>query len=246
MLIAGTPAHVDEVAAVLRREPWLGYDVVGALTPAADLSEETSTGIPVLGNTDEATSIARHAGVDVIFFAGGSLGSGTQMRKVVWDLEHQDVQVVVAPSVTDISGERIRVRPVGGLPLMHIDPPTATDASRWGKRLFDVVGSLCAAPPVRAPAPRDQPAGSRRTTAARSSSGRPGSVGTAREFGCFKFRTMVTDAEDLLARLHAEQGYEAGLFKMKDDPRITKPGQVAAPLLPRRAAAADQRRSSAT
>ena len=36
---------------------------------------------------------------------------------------------------------------------------------------------------------------------------------------------MVTDAEARLAELHAEQGYATGLFKMKDDPRITKPGK---------------------
>ena len=52
---------------------------------------------------------------------------------------------------------------------------------------------------------------------------------------------MVTNAEELLAELHEEQGYEGGLFKMKDDPRITTPGQVDAPLLRRRAAPAVQR-----
>ena len=46
-----------------------------------------------------------------------------------------------------------------------------------------------------------------------------------REFACLKFRTMVLDAEALLARLHQEQGYEGGLFKMEDDPRITRPGR---------------------
>ena len=35
---------------------------------------------------------------------------------------------------------------------------------------------------------------------------------------------MVTNAEELLAELHEQQGYEGGLFKMDNDPRITKPG----------------------
>ena len=38
--------HVDEIAAVLHREPWLGYDVVGALLPAVELREETDAGLP--------------------------------------------------------------------------------------------------------------------------------------------------------------------------------------------------------
>src|SRR6478752_8585876 len=33
VLISGSPGHVDDVAAVLERETWLGYRIVGALTP---------------------------------------------------------------------------------------------------------------------------------------------------------------------------------------------------------------------
>ena len=45
-------------------------------------------------------------------------------------------------------------------------------------------------------------------------------------FGCWKFRTMVIDAESQLAQLHEELGVEAGVFaKIKGDPRITPPGR---------------------
>ena len=141
VLIAGSRSHVDEIAAVLRRETWLGYEVVGALTPEYDVAEETASGVPVLGNTTDATHMVGAARADVIFFAGGSVGASSQFRNSLWELERHDVQVIVAPSVTDISGERINIRPVAGLPLIHIDPPTWSDASRWGKRTFDLVGS---------------------------------------------------------------------------------------------------------
>jgi lipopolysaccharide/colanic/teichoic acid biosynthesis glycosyltransferase len=36
---------------------------------------------------------------------------------------------------------------------------------------------------------------------------------------------MVVDAEDRLAELHARTSYHDGLFKMEDDPRITRPGR---------------------
>ncbi|WP_170867227.1 sugar transferase [Nocardioides lianchengensis] len=225
VLIAGSPSHIDEIAGVLRRESWLGYQVVGCLTPAYDLTEETRLGVPVLGNSDEATSVVLASGADIIFFAGGALGSANQMRKVVWDLEHHDVQVVVAPSVTDISSERVRVRPVGGLPLMHIDPPAWSDASRWGKRLFDFAGSLgliLAFSPLMLIAAIQIKLFDRGPVLFRQT--RIGKDGA--EFSCLKFRTMVTNAEELLAKLHAEQGYENGLFKMKDDPRITRPGKL--------------------
>ena len=49
VVIAGTPSHVDEVARVLRRETWLGYDVVGALVPSANITPATRDGVPVIG-----------------------------------------------------------------------------------------------------------------------------------------------------------------------------------------------------
>ncbi|MBC2962289.1 sugar transferase [Nocardioides deserti] len=224
VLIAGSPAHVDEIAAVLGRERWLGYRVVGAVTPSHYLEEETRAGIPVLGNSDDITSVVLESGADVVFIAGGALASATQMRRLAWDLEHERVQLVVAPSVTDVSSERIRVRPVGGLPLMHIDPPRATDASRWGKRLFDVVGSaglIVAFSPLFVLAALQIKLHDRGPVLFKQT--RVGQDG--RQFPCLKFRTMVVDAEQRLKDLHAQQGYEAGLFKMKDDPRVTKPGR---------------------
>lgn len=223
VLIAGSRSHVDEVAAVLRRESWLGYQVIGALTPEHDLAEETATGVPVVGNADEVTSLAVAMRADVIFFAGGSVGASSQLRKALWDLERHNIQVVVAPSVSDISGERIKIRPVGGLPLIHIDPPTWTDASRWGKRTFDVVGSiiliLAFAPLLAFAALRVWMHDRGPVFFHQTRTGRNGE-----EFACHKFRTMIVNAEARLGELHAQVGYTGGLFKMDCDPRVTAPG----------------------
>ncbi len=224
VVISGLPSHVDEVAAVLARESWLGYHVVGALTPEANHLEETPGGVPVVGTCETATSVTQDLGVEVIFFASGALTSSTQLRRIAWDLEKENVQVVVAPSVTDVSGERVRIRPVGGLPLMHIDPPRATDASRLGKRLFDLVGSaalILAFSPVFLVAFLSIRLHDRGHALFRQTRiGRDGEP-----FTCFKFRTMVTDAEARIAQLQQELGHSALLFKMKEDPRITKPGK---------------------
>src|SRR3954466_1728916 len=50
VLIAGNEGHVDEIASVLRRETWLGYNVVGALTPEPGERTVTHSGIPLLGS----------------------------------------------------------------------------------------------------------------------------------------------------------------------------------------------------
>ncbi|MXG89970.1 exopolysaccharide biosynthesis polyprenyl glycosylphosphotransferase [Nocardioides sp. YIM 123512] len=225
VIIAGAPANVDEISRVLSRESWLGYRVHGAIVPASYAAVETASGVPVLGTTDDAIEVLTEANADIVFVAGGALDGPDQMRELVYDLEHRQIQVIVAPSVTDVARERIRVRPVGGLPLVHIDPPRHTLAARRAKRVFDVAVTsailLLAAPTMLAIATwvklHDRgPVFFRQTR-----TGRHGE-----EFSCLKFRTMVTDAEARLARLQAEQGFEGGLFKMKDDPRITSPGKL--------------------
>ena len=224
VLISGRPDHIDEVGRVLQRERWLGYEIVGALTPPVHLDEETDSGIPVFGNTDDLVKYCTTGEVDTVFLADGALTSSGQMRQIVWDLEHEGVQVVVAPSIANVSRERVRIRPVGGLPLVHIDPPSAAQATRWGKRIFDIAGAfvlIVLSAPVflwSALAIKLHDGGPvlfRQT--------RIGQNG--REFPCLKFRSMVPDAERRLSELHEDSGYTTGLFKMKQDPRITRPGR---------------------
>ncbi|MDP3890634.1 sugar transferase [Nocardioides sp.] len=234
VLIAGSPSHVDEIAAVLRRESWLGYDVIGALMPKGAATQLTASGIPVLGTADQVTSVVDASGADVIFIAGGAHDSPTQLRRMAWDLEQHSVQVVVAPSVTDVSRERIAVRPVAGLPLVHLEGPRWMHATRWAKRSFDLLGTLglivAFSPLLAFLAARIKLHDRGPVLFEQTRVGRDG-----KEFSCLKFRTMVPNAEQLLAQLETEAQSSmrvpeprrsvSVLFKMKDDPRITRPGR---------------------
>jgi exopolysaccharide biosynthesis polyprenyl glycosylphosphotransferase len=222
-LIIGGADHVDSVASVFDRETWLGYDILGAVVPAA-ASAETAGGVRVVGDVVEAAALVRAYNADVVFVVGGAFDAPLAMRNLVWDLESDNVQVIMAPGVTDVSSERIRVRPVAGLPLLHLDRPRSQDALRWAKRTFDIIGSatvLALVSPLmlwtawQIKRYDGGPVLFRQTRV-----GRDGDY-----FTCLKFRSMVVDAEGDLAELHSEVGYEDGLFKMQRDPRITKPGQ---------------------
>ena len=224
VLICGDAAHVDDIAGVLRRDTWLGYHVLGAVLPTGDTPLTTGTGVPVLGaSADLATTVAAHD-ADVVFFAGGAVTSAQDMRTTTWDLERMGVGVVLAPSLTDISAQRVTIRPVGGLPLIHVDPPTWADASRWGKRAFDLLGSatllLLFAPllvlvALTVKLDDGGPVLFRQTRVGRS----------GRRFDCLKIRSMVVDAEARLAALQTESDFGGGLFKMQHDPRVTRPGR---------------------
>ncbi len=223
VVLVGNVDAIDSIAIVLQRETWLGYEVLGAMTPAHDLTVETPHGVPVVGNLDDAAALAPTMGADLVFFAEGGLASNSHMRAVMWELEHHDVHVVVAPSVTDISSERVKVRPVGGLPLIHLGKPRTLHALSAAKRAFDVVaaaGLIVCALPLLAVAALQVKVHDRGPVLFRQR--RVGQGGAT--FDCFKLRTMVVDAETRLAALHAETGHDEGLFKMKQDPRVTGPG----------------------
>ena len=224
VVIIGGAAHVDEIAAVLNRERRLGYWVVGALIPGGSDGQRTPSGIPILGDARDPEAVAGVDGLDVLFFTGGSDRKASDLRQIVWGLEKRSIQLVMAPSITDMSSERVRIRPVGGLPLVHLEAPRWADATRSAKRAFDLVGSslliLVGSPLLLLAALRIKlhdrgPVFFRQT--------RVGQDG--REFGCLKFRTMVPDAETLVVEMQDDLGVDALLFKLKDDPRITKPGR---------------------
>ncbi len=224
VVIAGAEGHVDEIASVLGREKWLGYSVIGALTPEPGDRLATGSGIPLLGSSRSIAEVAIEADADVVFLAGGAFSSSTEMRRMAWDLEGEDIAVVIAPSVTDVSSERVSVRPVGGMPLIHLEKPRSAEAVRRAKRTFDIVCTLglfiLFAPVFAFTAFRVWKHDGGPVLFRQTRIGRDG-----KDFRCWKFRTMVNNAEDLLPELQAQQGYEGGLFKMEDDPRVTPPGK---------------------
>jgi len=222
IVVAGGSGHVDAIAKVLRRETWLGYRVVGAVT--ADKVRTTPGGLPVLGAIGDTVDVIEKHDVATVIFAEGSFSSPADFRRMAWELEEQDIHMIVVPALTDVSAQRLDVRPVAGLPLVDVDRPQAIEAARWIKRTWDIIGSavllLLAAPVMGLVALAIKledkgPVIFRQT--------RVGLKGES--FECLKFRSMATDAEARLAALMAENEGAGPLFKMTHDPRITRTGR---------------------
>ena len=67
-----------------------------------------------------------------------------------------------------------------------------------------------------------------------------------RPFTMLKFRTMRRGADAEVAELRAERGVSDVMFKLRDDPRVTTVGRLAAEVLDRRAARSSSTWSAAT
>ncbi|AXK46869.1 sugar transferase [Brachybacterium saurashtrense] len=227
VLAVGSLAHVDGIARTLQRERWLGYDVIGALTPAGRPGTRSRAGIPVLGSEEDVLRIAELERPGVLLFAAGAFTSAEEFRRTAWKLEHKDIRVIVVPALSEIAADRIRMRPVAGLPLVHMDLPRSRAALKWTKRAFDVAASavllvllapVLAAISLRIRAEDGGPVIFRQNRVGREGEG----------FEMLKFRTMVTDAEavqvEMAERVMQDRG-NAVMFKMRNDPRITPPGR---------------------
>lgn len=223
VLVAGDSSHVDDVVAVLARERWLGYSVVGALV-ADSSDDETKGGVPVFGKPDDAVTVIRATGANGVIFAEGSFQRGQHFNELARQLEDEQAQMMVVPALTDVSAERMDIRPVAGMPIVYIERPQAQAARQFRKRAFDLVGSsvlivlfspvlLAVALAVRLSSPG--PVLFKQVRAGLK--GQP--------FKCFKFRSMVVDAEAKLAELRAKNEADGVLFKMANDPRVTSVGR---------------------
>ena len=146
------------------------------------------------------------------------------MQSLCWELDELDVRLFVAPGLVDVSGPRVLMRPLAGLPLLHISRPQYKSAVRLWKGISDKLGAaalLLALSPVLltvAVAIKFDSRGPVFYRAAR--------VGYQNEpFRMWKFRSMVIDADARRAALTGTDDGNGVLFKMKDDPRVTRVGK---------------------
>lgn len=228
VIAVGPLSHVDGIARVLGREGWLGYDVIGALTPEGDPRRRSAQDIPVLGHEEDLLEIIHREQPGVLLFTAGATGTAEQFRRTAWKLEDHAIDVIVAPAMTDIAPDRVELRPVAGLPLVHMDRPRAQDSLRWTKRAFDVVASglglLLIAPLMLVIAGIVKVHDGGPVLFRQQRVGRNGET-----FEFLKFRSMVTNAEEVLEEIRRTGAQDKGndiLFKMRHDPRVTGPGRI--------------------
>lgn len=226
VLLVGSRVSVTAIARDLARSSSAGYLVVGACIPGEDIAGYLDGGkIPVSGNLNQLQHVMEAINADTVVVTSSDELSPERIRELSWSLEPGRQHLVLAPSLTDISGPRIHVRPVAGLPLVHVETPRYEGSKRFTKRAFDLVfsGLLIV---VLSPFFALVAIGVRVTTAGQVlfRQERVGLHGA--HFEMLKFRSMVVDAEQRLAEVQEATRSEgnAVLFKMKNDPRVTPIG----------------------
>jgi exopolysaccharide biosynthesis polyprenyl glycosylphosphotransferase len=162
--------------------------------------------------------------VDVVAVAADPELAGYTLRKLSWALEQRGVELIVSPGIVEVAGPRISIRPVAGLSLLHLERPSVSGGPHLLKSIFDrVVGCLlllAIAPILLVTAVLIKLTSRGPVLFRQTRVGRGGE-----QFSMLKFRTMVADAEARKAELAVLNEGNGVLFKLRDDPRVTKVGK---------------------
>jgi exopolysaccharide biosynthesis polyprenyl glycosylphosphotransferase len=221
VLVLGHANAVAQVTRQLHRKYHHGLQVIGAWVPGAAQIVD----VPVFGALGAAANSAAAAGADTVMVLTCPELDGPMLRRLAWELERDDIDLIVSSSLVDTAGDRITVRPVDGLPMMHVEHPRLIGGRRLVKAAFDV--SLAALllvllSPVFAAIALIIKFNSRGPVFFRQVRvGRGGEM-----FRMYKFRTMHTGAEQRLRHMHAQNEFGGVLFKIREDPRVTRPGRL--------------------
>jgi exopolysaccharide biosynthesis polyprenyl glycosylphosphotransferase len=223
VVVVGHPPVIEDIVRLLRRESYHGLSVVAACVVGGAIDDSVIAGVPVLGGLDSVVQVVGSVDADTVAVLACPEMAGDGLRRLAWDLEKTGTELCVAPALLDVAGPRTTIRPVAGLPLLHMDHPEFTGGRRIIKEAFDRVAALAgliiAAPVLALLAliirlDDGGPALFRQTRV-----GKDGS-----NFSVCKFRTMVLDAESRKAELAEHNQQQGPLFKIKNDPRITRAG----------------------
>jgi exopolysaccharide biosynthesis polyprenyl glycosylphosphotransferase len=217
-VLVGTGKHVADVAHALSDAPHSPIEVVGFLSSKA----LPGNGLRALGSLEDLDKVLGSERIDEVIITDPDFPQVAAVELV--DQCHQrGVRVRLAPSTMEILIHRAEFVPGQSVPLFELGPPVFEGVDFALKRAFDLIGAtimLALLSPLLlalAIAVRVSSRGPILYHSTRRGIGQ-------RPFPCLKFRTMHTDAEEQQADLEELNEATGALFKIREDPRLTRVG----------------------
>jgi exopolysaccharide biosynthesis polyprenyl glycosylphosphotransferase len=216
VVIIGAGSVGKELARQFEANKLLGYQFKGFLdrNQAADPR--------VLGNVEDLPRVARSEFLDEIFI---TIPSDRELvKQITVEARMQRLDVKVIPELYDGLCWNAPIEHVGEFPVMELHWRSLPILGLFVKRFSDIVLSLLALvllSPILAVIAMAVMVDSKGPALYKSL--RIGKKG--RPFTCFKFRTMVANADDLKDSLRSRNERSGPFFKINEDPRVTKLGK---------------------
>jgi exopolysaccharide biosynthesis polyprenyl glycosylphosphotransferase len=220
VLVVGGRSLAAFLVEKIGARPELGYRVVGALD---DQEPTMNLGCDILGRVEDLEAVLRAQDVGRVFIAHPVL-SHTQLLEVIDTCERLDVKLAMVPPTYDLMINHRDFEEVDGVPLVSVNEKEVRRLRDVTKRVFDIVSAsvlmalffplwLLAALLIKLEDGGEVIFSQQRV-------GKDGRV-----FSMLKFRTMVANAEALLPELVDLDELSQPVFKLDNDPRITRAGR---------------------
>lgn len=225
MLIITTSERVKEVVHNIIKEKIWDLWVTGIIVVDKDMVGQQINDIPVVANRSTMFEYAVREVVDEVFILMPE-GPDLQIQKLVKKFEEMGITVNLNIRLYELDvNSRVKyLNKIGGYPTITFAQRDMTILMIFVKRMFDVVGgivgliftgiiTLILGPMIKLESPGPLFFSQKRV-------GRNGRI-----FKIYKFRSMYADAEERKKELMEQNEMDGLMFKMTDDPRITKIGK---------------------
>jgi exopolysaccharide biosynthesis polyprenyl glycosylphosphotransferase len=225
VLIVGTGHVAHLLAGKIRKHPEYGLEVVGFVDHDDGAAFEGGAQIDLIGTTRDLPRLVRQHHVHRVAIAF-STDSHEETLEVIRTMQDSDVQIDIVPRMFEVLGTNAQLHTIEGIPLVGLPIPGLAGSERLLKRSLDLIGAmvgLILLSPLFLVTALLIKLDSRGPVFFRQV--RMGALDQT--FRVFKFRTMVRDAEGQkseVAHLNMHNASDPRMFKVPDDPRITRVG----------------------
>ena len=217
ILIVGAGKLGQAVAKQLDANPHLGLVVKGFV------DQKPKAGLRVLGKIEDLGAIARAEFVDEIIITTPSRRD--LVRRVIVEGRRNNLDIKIIPRLYETHGRRNTIDYIGDIPMMSLYREPVPVIGSLVKRALDFVGSLFGlvvlSPLLLAIAALIEADSAGPALYRCRRMGKKGKT-----FVCYKFRTMVSNADSLKDSLRHLNERDGVIFKISRDPRITRVGKV--------------------
>ncbi len=211
-LVIGTPKRASDLARVFDE----------SISPVG-VSIVATAPVETVGRRKLLLELIAQNDVDVIVLTEER--AQTNVRQLIWDVEGSGAVVWLSVDVPELAAPRAEFHPIERLPIIEVEPADRSITRRRGKRAFDLVfsffGLLVALPLIAVCAVLIKLDSRGPVFFQQTRIGRDG-----KEFAIHKLRTMRIGAETEVDDLQDQNEGSGPLFKIKDDPRVTRIGRL--------------------
>lgn len=229
VVLVGPSGQLHHLLHDLSRPGGTDVDVVGiCLTDEpSDLAATAAglpTGVPVTTGGSSILPSVQVLDADAVLTLPWSGLAPAELRRLEWHLGHRGTELWISPGLTDTDPDRTSLLPAGSARLLRVRPSSMHGTRRILKdaaeRIAAATALLVVSPLLLVLVGAIRLDGGGAAIFRQTRVGRSGS-----RFTMLKLRTMVPDAERMLETVAALNESDGALFKVREDPRITRVGR---------------------